>query len=151
MRLSLSSSHHLHHIYILYTEALVRKCSWKLVFFKIWQISQEDTWVGSPFNKFLLQITSGGCFYLSCFSWMFPSFTSPLQHFHYFLTVLLLSSFEETLSPLCHYYYMINIIIGEWFIRITANDTTYCTGISMIDIRVSALMQFILKQTTKKP
>ena len=47
--------------------------------------------------------------------------------------------------------YMINIIIAEWFIRITANATTYCTGISMIVIRVSALMQFILKQTTKKP
>ena len=33
------------------------------------------------------------------------SFTSPLAHFHYFLTVLLLSSFEETLLFLCHYYY----------------------------------------------
>ena len=31
------------------------------------------------------------------------SFTSPLLHFHYFLTVLLLSSFEETLSSLYHY------------------------------------------------
>ena len=79
------------------------------------------------------------------------SLTSPLPHFHYFLTVLLLFSFEETLSSLCHYYYMINIIITEWFIRITAKATTYCTGISMIVIRVSALMQFILKQTTKKP
>ena len=35
--------------------------------------------------------------------------------------------------------------------RIAANATTYCTGISMIVIRVSALMQFTLKQTTKKP
>ena len=79
------------------------------------------------------------------------SLTSPSPHFHHFLTVLLLFSFEETLSSLCHYYYMINIIIAEWFIRITANAATYCTGISMIVIRVSALMQFILKQTTKKP
>ena len=79
------------------------------------------------------------------------SFTSLLPHFHYFLTVLLLSSFEETLSSLCQSYYMINIIVAEWFIRITANATTYCTGISMIVIRVSALMQFILKQTTKEP
>ena len=78
------------------------------------------------------------------------SLTSPLPHFHYFLTVLLLSSFEETLSYLCHYYHMINIIVAEWFIRIAANATTYCTGISMIIIRVSALMQFILKQTTTK-
>ena len=81
----------------------------------------------------------------------FSSLTSPLPHFHYFLTVLLLFSFEETLSSLCHYYYMINIIITEWFIRITAKATTCCTGISMIVIRVSTLMQFILKQTTKKP
>ena len=54
-------------------------------------------------------------------------------------------------SSLCHYYYMINIVIAEWFIRITAYATACCTDISIIVIRVSALMQFIPKQTTKKP
>ena len=57
----------------------------------------------------------------------------------------------RTLSSLCHYYYMINIIIVQSFIRITANVTTCCTAISMIVTRISALMQFILKQKTKKP
>ena len=80
------------------------------------------------------------------------SLTSPLPHFHYFRTVLLLSSFKETLSFLCYYYYMINIKIAEdssgslqtlWL--------TVLTFISMIVIHVNALMQFILKQTTKKP
>ena len=46
--------------------------------------------------------------------------------------------------------YMINIIIAKWFIRIAANATIYCTVISMIVKRISALMQFMLKQT-KKP
>ena len=41
------------------------------------------------------------------------SFTFPLPYFHYFLTVLLLSSFEETLSSLYHCYYIITIIIAE--------------------------------------
>ena len=79
------------------------------------------------------------------------SLTSPLPHFHYFLTVLLLSSFEETLSSLCHYYYMIIITIAEGFIRITANAATYSTAISMTVKRISALMKFTLKQITKKP
>ena len=56
----------------------------------------------------------------------------------------------RTLSSLCHYYYMISIITAEWFMRITANATACCTDISIIVIRVSALMQFIPKQTTKK-
>ena len=46
--------------------------------------------------------------------------------------------------------HMINIIIAEWFIRIAANATIYCTVISMIVKRISALMQFMVKQT-KKP
>ena len=41
------------------------------------------------------------------------SFTSPLPHFHHFLTVLLLSSFEETLWSLYHYYYIVTIIIAK--------------------------------------
>ena len=45
--------------------------------------------------------------------------------------------------------YMINIIIAEWFIRIAANATIYCTVISLIVKRISALMQFMLKQTKK--
>ena len=64
------------------------------------------------------------------------SFTSALPHFHYFLTVMLLSSFEVTLWALYHYYYIITIIIAEWFIRIAATTTTYCTAISMIVIRI---------------
>ena len=67
------------------------------------------------------------------------SFTSPLPHFHYFLTVLLLSLFEETLSSLYHYYYIITVIIAEWFVRTAATATTYCTAISMIVIGISAL------------
>ena len=47
--------------------------------------------------------------------------------------------------------YMINIIIAEWFIRIAANATIYCTVVSMVVKRISALMQFMLKQTHKKP
>ena len=74
------------------------------------------------------------------------SFNSPLPHSHYFLTVLLLSSFEETLSSLYHYCYIITIIIPEWFIRIAATTTTYCTAISMLVIRISALMEFMLKR-----
>ena len=151
MRLSLSSLHHPHHIHILYTEAVIRKCSWKLVFLKIPQISQEDTWFwvsfwSSSFTDYIRWLLLSILLFMNVYS-----STSPLPHFHYFLTVLLLSSFEETLSSLCHYYYMINIIIAEWFIRITANAATYCTAISMIVKRISALMQFILKQTTKKP
>ena len=41
------------------------------------------------------------------------SFTSPLPHFRYFLTAMLLSLFEETLSSFHHYYYIITIIIAE--------------------------------------
>ena len=41
------------------------------------------------------------------------SFTPPLPHFHYFITILLLSSFEETLSPFYHYYHIITIIIAK--------------------------------------
>ena len=74
------------------------------------------------------------------------SFTSPLLHSHYFLMVLLLSSFEETLSSFYHYYYIITIIIAESLIRIAATATTYCTVISMIIIRISALMEFMLKR-----
>ena len=73
-------------------------------------------------------------------------FTSPLPHFHYFLTVLFLSSFEETLSSLYHYYYIITILISEWFIRIAATATTYCTVISMIVTCISALIVFILER-----
>ena len=43
--------------------------------------------------------------------------------------------------------YMINIMIAEWFTPIAANATNYCTAISMIVKRISALMQFMLKQT----
>ena len=79
------------------------------------------------------------------------SFTSLLlPHFHYFLKVMLLSSFEETLSSLYHYYYIITIIIPEWFIRIAATTTTYCTATSMIVICISALMEFILKWKKNK-
>ena len=74
------------------------------------------------------------------------SFTSPLPHSHYFLTVMVLSSFEEKLSSLYHYYYISTIIIAKWFIRIAATTTTYCTAISMIVIRISALMEFMLKR-----
>ena len=77
------------------------------------------------------------------------SFTSPLLHFHYFLTVLLLSSFEETLSSLYHCYYIITIITAEWFIRIAATATTYCTAISMIVICIGALIGFMLKRKRK--
>ena len=72
------------------------------------------------------------------------SFTSPLPHFHYFLAVLLLSSFEETLSSLYHYYYIINIIIAKCspVTRIAATTTTY----SMIATGISALMEFMLKR-----
>ena len=78
------------------------------------------------------------------------SFTSPLPHFRYFLTVLLLSSFEETLSSLYHYYSIITIIIAEWLIRIAATATTYCTAISIIVMRISALMEFMLKRKKTK-
>ena len=71
------------------------------------------------------------------------SFTSPLALSRYFLTVLLLSSFEKKLY---HYYYIITVIIAEWFIRIAATATTYCTAISMIVIRISALMESMLKR-----
>ena len=74
------------------------------------------------------------------------SFTSPLPHFHNFITILLLSSFEETLSSLYHYYDIITIIIAEWFIRIAATAATYCTVISMIVMRISVLMEFMLKR-----
>ena len=74
------------------------------------------------------------------------SFTSSLPNFHYFLTVLLLSSLEETLSSSYHYCYIIIVIVAEWFIRIAAAATTYCTAISMIVTRVSALMEFMLKR-----
>ena len=73
------------------------------------------------------------------------SFTSRFPHFHFFLTILLLSSFEKTLSSLYHYYYIINIIIAVRFIRIAATATTYRTAISMIVIGISALMEFMLK------
>ena len=74
------------------------------------------------------------------------SFTSPLPHFHYFLTVLLLSSLEETLSFLYHNYCIINTIMAEWFIRIAATTTTYSTAIPMVVVRISALMQCMLKR-----
>ena len=45
--------------------------------------------------------------------------------------------------------YVINIIIAQLFIKITANATIDCTVISMIVKRISALMQFMLKQTEK--
>ena len=72
------------------------------------------------------------------------SFTSPLPHFHYFLAVLLLSSFEETLSSLYHYYYIINITIVECspVTRIATTPATY----SKIVIRISTLMDFMLKR-----
>ena len=73
-------------------------------------------------------------------------FTSPMPHSYYFLTVLLHFSFEETLSFLYHYYYIITIIIAERFIRIAATTTTYCTVISIIVIRINALMEFMLKR-----
>ena len=41
---------HLHQIHILYAEAVVPKCSSKYVFFKILQISQENTWIGISFQ-----------------------------------------------------------------------------------------------------
>ena len=75
-------------------------------------------------------------------------FTSPLPHSHYFLTVLLLSSFDETLLSLYHYY-IITIIIAEWFIKIATTATTYCAAISMIVIRFNALMEFMLKRRKK--
>ena len=53
-------------------------------------------------------------------------------------------SFEETLWSLYHYY-IITIIIREWFIRIAATATTYCTATSMIVICISALTEFMLK------
>ena len=75
------------------------------------------------------------------------SFTSsPLPHFHYFLTVLLLSSFEETLSSLYHCYYIITIITAEWFIRIAATATTYCTAISMIVICIRHVISLIFQE-----
>ena len=74
------------------------------------------------------------------------SFTFPLSHSHYFLTVLLLRSFEETFSSLYHYYYIIAIITADWFIRIAATTTTYCTAISMLIMRISALKEFVLQQ-----
>ena len=77
------------------------------------------------------------------------SFTSPLPHSHYFLTVLLLSSFKETLSSLYQYCYIVTIIIAEWFIRIAATATTYCTAIFMIAIHISALMEFMPKRKKK--
>ena len=40
-------------------------------------------------------------------------FTSPLPHSNYFVTVLLLSSSEETFSSLYHYCFIITIIIVE--------------------------------------
>ena len=38
------------------------------------------------------------------------------------------------------------IIITEWFIRIAATTMTYSTATSMIAIRISALLDFMLKQ-----
>ena len=40
--LDYKNSRHLHHIHILYAEAVVRKCSSKEMFLKISQISQES-------------------------------------------------------------------------------------------------------------
>ena len=74
------------------------------------------------------------------------SFTSPLPHFHYILTALLLSLFDEILSSLYHYYYIITIIIPEWFIRIAATATIYCTATSMIVTHISAMMECMLKR-----
>ena len=48
--------------------------------------------------------------------WLFmnvSSFTSPMPHVHYFLTVLFLSSFEEILLSFYHYCYIITIIIAK--------------------------------------
>ena len=89
-----------------------------------------------------LQKISGGCYYLRCFSWMFlllllpyHTSTTPLQY-RYFLR----------LKKHFHYHYIISIIIAEWFIRIAATATTYCTAISMIVLRICTLMDFMLKR-----
>ena len=59
-----------------------------------------------------------------------PSFTSPLSHFYYILTVLLLSSFSKN-TFVFKSLYIITIIIAEWFIKIAATATTYYTGTFM--------------------
>ena len=150
MRSSLSSSHHLHHIHILYTEVVVRRCSSKLVFLKLLQISQEHTWVGVFFLiKFFYRTTpvaaSIDVAFHECFFFDFSLAALPVLPY----STVTFFVWRNTFVFMSLLLYMINIIIAEWFIRITANTTIYCTAISMIVKRISALMQLMLKQTKK--
>ena len=109
---------------------------WLLVFYHL-----TDAFVLGLFQGIYIKFTSSMLLFLNA-----SSFTSPLPHFHYFLALLLLFSFEETLLSLYSYYNIINIIIAESFIRIDATATTYCFAISMTVIRISASMDVMLKQ-----
>ena len=146
MHLSLSPSCHLSHIHIRYAEAVVRKwfsnflgkhLGWSLFLIKL-QAWKSRTLLKRDFNTsvFLwnLRNFTENLRWLLLFLLPFvnvSSFTSPLPHSHSFLTVLLLSSFEETLLSLYHYYYIINIIIAEIITECyqgccNRNDLLYC-------------------------
>ena len=103
----------------------------------------------SLFNKVFLQNTSGGCFYpcyFSCFFFYFSLAAVPLLPY----STVTFFVWRNTFVFMSLLLYMINIIIAEWFIRITANATSYyCTTIPLIAKRISALMQFMLKQIKK--
>ena len=98
------SLHIVYIIHILCTEALIRKLLFKRGAFKNfatftgkhlgWSLFLIKFIYRTPPMAASIHVT----FHVS-------SFTSLLPRFHYFLTVLLLSSFELTLSSLCHYYY----------------------------------------------
>ena len=91
-----------------------------------------------PFPRHLHHIHILYVAFLECFFFYFSLVALPL---------LPCSTVIETLSSLYHYYYyIIYIIIAEWFIRIAATATTYSTAITMIVIRISALMQFMPKR-----
>ena len=150
MRLSLSSSRRLHHIHNFYACRSSRsQMSFKIGVLK--NFLQACTFIKKRLQPRCFSVKLAKFlrtpFFKGHLRWLLlpmllfmdiSSFTSPLPLFHYLLTVILLSSFEETLPSLYHYY-IINTI-AESFSRIAAIATIYCTAISMIVIRVSALM-----------
>ena len=75
---------------------------WLLVFYYL-----TDTFALVLFHVIYITFTLSLLLFLNA-----STFASPLPYFHYVVTVLLLSPFEETLSSLYHYYYIINIMIA---------------------------------------
>ena len=92
----------------------------------------------------LLQNTSGGCFYDAfheCFFFYFSLAALPVLLYGTVTFHVWRNTFT-IISPLLHHYYH----NSRMFIRIAATATTYSTTISMIVIRISALMEFMLKR-----